>query len=79
MPVTLQTILLLTASRFSTYASLAAFQRIFDEGKRARVETVFQVHPEINMLKTETIQALRSYPPAGPHPPGMGREYRRRQ
>jgi metallo-beta-lactamase class B len=61
-------ILLLTASRFSTYASLAPFQRIFDEGKRAKVETVFQVHPEINMLKTETIQALRNYPPAGPHP-----------
>jgi metallo-beta-lactamase class B len=61
-------ILLLTASRFSSYASLAPFQRIFDEGKRAKVETVFQVHPEINMLKTETIQALRYYPPAGPHP-----------
>jgi len=61
-------ILLLTASRFSTYASLAPFQRIFDEGKRAKVETVFQVHPEINMLKTETIQALRHYPTPGPHP-----------
>jgi metallo-beta-lactamase class B len=61
-------IVLLTASRFSSYASLAPFQRIFDEGKRAKAETVFQVHPEINMLKTETIQALRHYPPAGPHP-----------
>lgn len=60
-------ILNLTASRFSTYASLAPFQRIFDEGKRAKVEAVVQVHPEINMLKTATIAALRSYPPAGPH------------
>jgi len=60
--------LLLTASRFSTYASLAPFQRIFDEGKRAKVEAVFQVHPEINMLKTETIQALRQYRGTGPHP-----------
>jgi metallo-beta-lactamase class B len=61
-------ILNLTASRFSTYASLAPFQRIFDEGKRARVESVVQVHPEINMLKTATIAALRSYPVSGPHP-----------
>jgi len=61
-------ILLLTASRFSTYASLAPFQRIFDEGKRAKVEAVFQVHPEINMLKTETIQALRQYSATGRHP-----------
>jgi metallo-beta-lactamase class B len=61
-------ILNLTASRFSTYASLAPFQRIFDEAKRAKVESVVQVHPEINMLKTATITALRSYPPAGPHP-----------
>ena len=61
-------ILNLTASRFSTYGSLAPFQRIFDEGKRAKVESVVQVHPEINMLKTATIAALRSYPPAGPHP-----------
>ncbi len=61
-------ILNLTASRFSTYASLAPFQRIFDEAKRAKVESVVQVHPEINMLKTATIVALRSYPPAGPHP-----------
>ena len=29
-------ILNLTASRFSSYASLAPFQRIFDEGKRAQ-------------------------------------------
>jgi len=61
-------ILNLTASRFSTYASLAPFQRIFDEAKRARVEAVVQVHPDINMLKTETIAALRTYPAAGPHP-----------
>ena len=61
-------ILNLTASRFSTYASLAPFQRIFDEAKRARVESIVQVHPEINMLKTATIAALRSYPVAGPHP-----------
>jgi metallo-beta-lactamase class B len=61
-------ILNLTASRFSTYASLAPFARIFDEAKRARVESVVQVHPEINMLKTATITALRQYPPAGPHP-----------
>ena len=58
----------LTASRFSTYASLAAFQRIFDEGKRAKVETVVQVHPDINMLKTETVAALRKYPVSGSHP-----------
>lgn len=61
-------ILNLTASRFSSYASLAPFQRIFDEGKRARVEAVVQVHPDINMLKTATIEALRQYPVAGPHP-----------
>ena len=61
-------ILNLTASRFSTYASLAPFQRIFDEGKRARVEAVVQVHPEINMLKTATIAALRNYPVSGSHP-----------
>ena len=61
-------ILNLTASRFSTYASLAPFQRIFDEAKRAKVESVVQVHPEINMLKTSTIAALRTYPPSGPHP-----------
>jgi metallo-beta-lactamase class B len=61
-------ILNLTASRFSTYATMAPFQRIFDEAKRAKVESVVQVHPEINMLKTATIVALRSYPPAGPHP-----------
>lgn len=58
----------LTASRFSTYASLAAFQRIFDEGKRAKVEAVVQVHPDINMLKTETVAALRKYPVSGAHP-----------
>ena len=61
-------ILNLTASRFSTYASMAPFERIFDEAKRAKVESVVQVHPEINMLKTATIAALRSYPPVGPHP-----------
>lgn len=61
-------VLNLTASRFSTYASLAPFQRIFDEGKRAKVESVVQVHPEINMLKTATIAALRQYPVSGPHP-----------
>jgi metallo-beta-lactamase class B len=61
-------ILNLTASRFSTYASLAPFQRIFDEAKRARVESVVQVHPEINMLKRATIVALRQYPVPGPHP-----------
>jgi metallo-beta-lactamase class B len=61
-------VLNLTASRFSTYASMAPFQRIFDEAKRARVESVVQVHPEINMLKTATITALRNYPPADPHP-----------
>ena len=61
-------ILNLTASRFSTYASLAPFQRIFDEGKRAKVEAVIQLHPEINMLKTSMIEALRKYPVAGPHP-----------
>ena len=58
----------LTASRFSTYASLAPFQRIFDEARRARVESVVQVHPEINMLKTDTIRALRTYPVPGAHP-----------
>ena len=61
-------ILNLTASRFSSYASLAPFQRIFDEGKRARVEAVVQVHPEINMLKTATIAALRKWPVSGAHP-----------
>ena len=61
-------ILNLTASRFSSYLSLAPFQRIFDEGKRAKVEAVVQVHPEINMLKTATIEALRKYPVAGAHP-----------
>jgi metallo-beta-lactamase class B len=61
-------ILNLTASRFSTYASTAPFQRIFDEAKRAKVESVVQVHPEINMLKTATIVALRKYPVSGPHP-----------
>ena len=61
-------ILNLTASRFSTYSSLAPFERIFDEAKRARVEAVVQVHPEINMNRTATMEALRTYPPAGPHP-----------
>jgi metallo-beta-lactamase class B len=61
-------ILNLTASRFSTYASLAPFQRIFDEAKRAKVEAVVQVHPEINMLKSDTIGALRRTPLSGPHP-----------
>jgi len=72
MPVRYQgrtvNILNLTASRFSTYASLAPFQRIFDEARRARVEAVVQVHPDINMLKTATIAALRTYPVAGAHP-----------
>src|SRR4029078_11984111 len=40
----------------------------FDEAKRAKVEAVVQVHPEINMLKTDTIGALRTYPARGPHP-----------
>lgn len=61
-------ILTLTASRFSTYASLAAFQRIFDEGKRAKVEAVIQIHPDINMLKTSMVEALRKYPTPGAHP-----------
>lgn len=61
-------ILLLTASRFSTYASLAPFARIFDEGKRAKVEAVIQSHPDINMLKTSMVEALRNYPVPGPHP-----------
>jgi metallo-beta-lactamase class B len=61
-------ILNLTASRFSTYASLAPFARIFDEAKRAKVEAVIQAHPEINMLKTSTVEALRKYPTPGPHP-----------
>jgi metallo-beta-lactamase class B len=61
-------ILNLTASRFSTYASLAPFERIFDEGKRAKVEAVVQVHPDINMNRTEIMEALKSYPPSGPHP-----------
>jgi metallo-beta-lactamase class B len=61
-------ILNLTASRFSTYASLAPFARIFDEAKRAKVEAVIQAHPDINMLKTSTVVALRKYPVPGPHP-----------
>jgi len=61
-------ILNLTASRFSTYASFAPFARIFDEAKRAKVEAVIQAHPDINMLKTSTVVALRKYPVAGPHP-----------
>jgi metallo-beta-lactamase class B len=72
MPVKYQgrtfNILNLTASRFSTYASLAPFQRIFDEAKRAKVEAVVQVHPDINMLRRATIVALRQYPVAGLHP-----------
>jgi metallo-beta-lactamase class B len=61
-------ILNLTASRFSTYASMAPFQRIFDEAKRAKVEAVIQAHPEINMLKTSMVTALRKYPTPGAHP-----------
>ncbi len=57
-----------TASRYSTYTSMAAFQRMFDEAKRAQVEAVVQVHPEINMLKIATLNALHDYPLAGPHP-----------
>jgi metallo-beta-lactamase class B len=61
-------ILNLTASRFSTYASLAPFARIFDEAKRAKVEAVIQAHADINMLKTSMVTALRNYPVPGPHP-----------
>jgi metallo-beta-lactamase class B len=60
--------LLLTASRFSTYASLAPFERIFDEAKRARVEAIIQVHPEIYMNRTSIMNALHTYPPSGSHP-----------
>jgi metallo-beta-lactamase class B len=61
-------ILNLTASRFSTYSSLAPFERIFDEAKRAKVEGIYQVHPEINMNRTALMESLHSYPPVGPHP-----------
>jgi metallo-beta-lactamase class B len=67
-------ILNLTASRFSTYASLAPFQRIFDEAKRAKVEAVVQVHPEINMNRTSIMESLHKYPPAGHHPLLFGPE-----
>ncbi len=58
----------LTASRFSTYASLAPFERIFDEAKRAKAVAVVQVHPEILMNKTAIMEDLHTYPPPGPHP-----------
>jgi metallo-beta-lactamase class B len=58
----------LTASRFSTYASLAPFERIFDEAKRERVVAVVQVHPEILMNKTAIMEDLHTYPPPGQHP-----------
>ena len=58
----------LTASRFSTYASIAPFERIFDEAKRAKAVAVVQVHPEILMNKTTIMEDLRTYPPPGPHP-----------
>jgi metallo-beta-lactamase class B len=61
-------ILNLTASRFSTYSSLAPFERIFDEAKRAKVEGIYQVHPEINMNRTALMESLHIYPPVGPHP-----------
>jgi metallo-beta-lactamase class B len=58
----------LTASRFSTYASIAPFERIFDEAKRAKAVAVVQVHPEILMNKTTIMEDLHTYPPPGPHP-----------
>jgi len=58
----------LTASRFSTYASIAPFERIFDEAKRAKVVSVVQVHPEILMNKTALMEDLHTYPPARQHP-----------
>jgi metallo-beta-lactamase class B len=58
----------LTASRFSTYASIAPFERIFDEAKRAKVVAVVQVHPEILMNKTALMEDLHTYPPARQHP-----------
>src|SRR5262249_31125395 len=61
-------ILNLTASRFSTYTSMAPFERVFDEAKRARVESVVQVHPEINMNRTTIMESLHTYPPSGAHP-----------
>jgi metallo-beta-lactamase class B len=61
-------ILNLTASQFSTFASVAPFERIFVEAKRAKVEAVYQVHAEINMNRIADMEKLRTYPPAGPHP-----------
>ena len=58
----------LTASRFSTYASIAPFERIFDEAKRAKAIAVVQVHPEILMNRTAIMEDLHTYPPKGPHP-----------
>ena len=58
----------LTASRFSTYASIAPFERIFDEAKRAQVVNVAQVHPEILMNKGYIMEDLHTYPPPGLHP-----------
>jgi metallo-beta-lactamase class B len=58
----------LTASRFSTYASIAPFERIFDEAKRAKAVAVVQVHPEILMNKTSIMEDLHTYPPPGQHP-----------
>ena len=58
----------LTASRFSSYASLAPFERIFDEARRAKTVAVVQVHPEILMNKTAIMEDLHTYPPPGQHP-----------
>jgi len=58
----------LTASRFSTYASIAPFERIFDEAKRAKAIAVVQVHPEILMNRTAIMEDLHTYPPKDPHP-----------
>jgi len=58
----------LTASRFSTYASIAPFERIFDEAKRAKAVAVVQVHPEILMNKTAIMEDLHTFPPPGAHP-----------
>jgi len=58
----------LTASRFSTYASIAPFERIFDEAKRAKAVAVVQVHPEILMNKTAIMEDLHTFPPPGQHP-----------
>lgn len=58
----------LTASRFSTYASIAPFERLFDEAKRAKAVAVVQVHPEILMNKTAIMEDLHTFPPPGQHP-----------